>query len=842
MSAFDIYFPDWNDPSGPRPGPQPPGPTPLPSPVPPRPVFTGNEEIELLSPADIGRPIPLVYGLHLVGGKVFFQHEVQTGADKGKTLVSIALGVGEWNKMRALFVNGKLVDHTDTSKFHFHPGKAGEVGVETDPAIPNQKTCSFWPSNFTQQPNFSGIAYLSMKLDPDIEAPGPGFQVVGIYETLLVRIFDNVGNQTSYAYSSNPAWIALDQHIRSWIATAKTNGETLSTAEKDEIDFQAFKDWADDCDFVTPQGTKRWEAHYALTQETDLMRALELSHLLGRAYTLEKNGKIAPFMDKARSPVSTVTAAHIAEGSFNLGRRSLRDAANRIEVKYRDLDSGKGAGTISTTGVTVTGTDFTKLYRPGEPCDLRNGAQAGEVRAVKSVASATSMVLETAFSVNQSGAAYGNPAQDFDVKTHIEEDTTLQSQVGRVITATFDLGNSTPERAERIATFLLDRTTKLIRQTGYRLLLGQASALDHLPGDVLTSPDDVSFDPANTRDFEGLEVIVQPDGSAEVAGQEYQNIFSDAASAPPTGETALPPRPRAGVAGGFQMGAVFAPDQLNGASNVGEIDFNPLPDRDHTFWRLPDGTAFTFPAGSQFVSQAAQESYTGRVYVIFSNDPCNSVRGLAAFQDSHILVVRWNGGSMQYDNNTTWVSFTPLDTDICIFEVQRSGSGWAGKPTRFIGEELIAHVETRERVEAGLTDAGIVKTDKAITDSINADATTAEDFASTDGAVTVTAEVVVQTVNVVTDGGFCAIWTSFDYGIASGSTLRMRIRKDSLTGTQLIQTAEFGQTGLRPPVSFIAKDSSPSGTQTYVLTAQRVTGAGSVQVSGRKLFGFNIKR
>jgi len=689
---------------GPRPGPIP-GPTPLPNPVSPRPIFTDNEELELLSPADIGRPIPLAYGQHLVGGKVFVQHELQTGTDKGKTILFVALGVGEWNKTRALFVNGKLVDKTDTSKFHFHPGKAGEVGAETDPATPNQKTCSFWPSDFTQQPNFPGIAYASMKLDPDIEAPGPGFQVVGVYETLLVRIFDNVGTQTSYEYSSNPSWIALDEHIRAWIAPTKTNGETLSTAEKDKIDFQAFKDWADDSDFVTPQGTKRWEAHYALTQETDLMRALELSHLLGRAYTLEKNGKIAPFMDKARTPLAIVKAAHFHESSYNLGRRSLRDAANRIEVKYRDLDSGKGAGTISTTGVNVTGTgtDFTKLYKPGEPCDLRDGAQAGEVQAVKSVASATSMVLKTAFSVNQTGAAYGNPAQDFNVKTFIKEDTTLQGQVGRVITATFDLGNSIPERAERIATFLLDRTTKLVRQTGYRLLLGQASSLDHLAGDVLTSPDDVSFDPANTRDFEVLEVTVQPDGSVEVAGQEYQDIFSDAASAGPAQEISLPPRPPTSVPGGFQVGAVFVPDQLNGASNPGEIDFDPLPNQDHTFWRLPDGTTFTFPAGSQFVSQAAQETHSGRVYVIFSKDLCNSVRGLAAFQDSHILVLRWNNGSWQYDNNTTWVAFTPVASDICLFDVQRGGGNWAADPARWIGQELLSHVTPRERV-GGLTD------------------------------------------------------------------------------------------------------------------------------------------
>ena len=830
-------------------------PAPLPSPVNPNPAITGTEELEQLLAAEIGRPIPLAFGRHLVGGKRFFEHEIQTGADKGKTLLFNALGVGQWSGPEALFVNGKLVDHTDTSKFHFHPGKAGQAGGETDPATPNQKTCSFWPSSFSVQPNFPGIAYLAMKLEPDFEAPSPGFQVIGIYKTLLVRIFDNAGNQTSYAYSSNSAWISLDNHIRSWIAPSKTNGETLSTAEKDEIDFQAFKDWADDCDFVTPQSTKRWESHYALTEETALMRALELDHLLGRAYTLERKAKIAPFMDKARSPVVTVMAADIAEGSFNLGRRSLRDAANRIEVKYRDLDSGKGAGTLSTTGVNVTGssTKFTERYKPGEPSELDDGAQAGEVRAVKSVVSNTSMVLKTAYSADQSGRAHRNPAQDFQAKTFIKEDTTLQGQIGRVITAKFDLGNSTPERAERIATFLLDRTTKLIRQTGYRLLLGQAGALDHLAGDVLTSPDDVSFDPANTRDFEALELTVQPDGSVEVAGQEYQDIFSDAAAAAPAQVMGLPPQPvprfitdfinldfeqgsgdplapdsgwrnfqtdadaktyesaaplegsrslkisgNSGVASNlvnvfrlpvragewfaieftgkvsatgvisravlrwldkddafvsqtnvevavtskqrvinvdqaptnavvlelvvayaststadgdaffdkirirrlfpstiFSMEASFVPDQLNGATNTGEIDFDPAEDGGNYLIFHPDGSVVAVSNEDRsLMSQGTLDTYTGRVFVCFAKDPVGPTtsRLTGLFQKSHIFVVRLKGGELEYDDNVGWTSYTPLDTDIVIFDVVRGGGNWANDTLRWVGKSITAHL------------------------------------------------------------------------------------------------------------------------------------------------------
>ncbi|KKN05809.1 hypothetical protein LCGC14_1083630 [marine sediment metagenome] len=144
---------------------------------------------------------------------------------------------------------------------------------------------------------------------------------------------------------------------------------------------------------------------------------------------------------------------------------------------------------------------------------------------------------------------------------------------------------------------------------------------------------------------------------------------------------------------GFSLRGVYKPDQLDGGANVGEIEFDKVIGDKAYIIKLPDGTVITTSLRTQ-MGQAAQDSYTGTVFVIFSKDLVNSVRSLAALRDSHILVVRNNAGAWEYDDNLAWVGFTPVDTDICIFEVERSGN-WVSAPTRFIGQELLSHVEAK---------------------------------------------------------------------------------------------------------------------------------------------------
>lgn len=75
----------------------------------------------------LNAPIPLAYGRHLVAGSPIFQHLDE--ATK-KTTLFIALGLGEWDSIEVLWVNG--LDVTNTAEYHFHPGTDGETGMEEE--------------------------------------------------------------------------------------------------------------------------------------------------------------------------------------------------------------------------------------------------------------------------------------------------------------------------------------------------------------------------------------------------------------------------------------------------------------------------------------------------------------------------------------------------------------------------------------------------------------------------------------------------------------------------------------------------------------------------------------
>jgi hypothetical protein len=422
-----------------------------------------TEKLELLGAA-LDRPVVLAYGRHIVGGNVIFEQE---NADESITLF-VALGEGEWDGPERIWVNGLEIDLTDTAAFHFHPGLDGQLGRETDPATRNQNACSFLPETFRPQLSFSRTAYAAFKLRREPTQPGPEFDIRGIYRTARLRQFDAAGTQTAYAYSSNPAWVALDLLLRRFLFPQGLVGEALPQAVKDRIDFAAFKDWADFCDAdlaINGQVVNRFETHLAFVDSTDLLRALEWVLLQGRAYLLERNGKFAPVADEPRASLLTVGMDGLAIDSLQLGVRPLRTVANQYVFRFRALDSG---------------------------------------------------------------VACNDPRADFQPQLKEVADEDHQDQVGRIVRAEVDLGNSTGERAERLAEYLKRRTLTLSATAGFRLLPDTPGALDLLPGDLLTAPADLNY--ATTRDYELLEITDEPDGSRQVLALEYSpSIFVDTA-------------------------------------------------------------------------------------------------------------------------------------------------------------------------------------------------------------------------------------------------------------------------------------------------------------------------
>jgi hypothetical protein len=205
------------------------------------PAHTDEDALQLLA-TRMGKPIPLAYGRHLVAITPVFQHRKTDGT----TILLGALGDGEWDSIEKLWINAKNITLPDTSIVHFHPGMDGEAGTEADPSIRNQKICSFFPGGFTQT-TFSRTAYLGLSLASDPTAPGPEFDVRGIFKTRRARLFDDAGSQTAYEYSANPAWELLDAYIAHKLKPYGAVNEALTDAENACIDFAAFYQDANEC-------------------------------------------------------------------------------------------------------------------------------------------------------------------------------------------------------------------------------------------------------------------------------------------------------------------------------------------------------------------------------------------------------------------------------------------------------------------------------------------------------------------------------------------------------------------------------------------------------------------
>jgi len=283
----------------------------------------------------MGKPITLAYGRHMVAGTPAFQHKQADGS----TVLFVALGDGEWDGAEVAWVNGKVINIADTSLYHFHPGIDGEVGTESNPAVRNQKICSFFPAGFTQT-TFSRTCYSAFKLAPDPTAPGPEFDVRGIFKTRRVRIFDAAGNQTGYAYSANPAWELLDAYIALYLKPRALVNAPLTTAEKARIDFAMFKTSADDCDVDIGGGVKRFEGHVAFIEKTNLATIFDTLNTVCRGYIMEVGGKLGLYVDKPRASIFTITTDMIRDSSFEIPAKDLRQITNQITLKIRDTESG----------------------------------------------------------------------------------------------------------------------------------------------------------------------------------------------------------------------------------------------------------------------------------------------------------------------------------------------------------------------------------------------------------------------------------------------------------------------------------------------------------------------
>ncbi|MFA5056658.1 MAG: hypothetical protein WC485_00970 [Opitutaceae bacterium] len=301
------------------------------------PAKTDEEKAQFLETA-LNQGMPLAWGRHLVGGNPCLQYY---DAVAKITYLFIILGEGQWDALEYLYIDSVKQTLPDYTLAHFHPGLDGESGAESAPSTPNQKLCSFFPPTLTAT-TFSRTTYLALAIpdDPNATTTSDKVAVFGIYRTRRVRIFDAAGNQTAFEYSANPVWIALDAFISLKLKPHGAVNEALTTAEKAQINFAIIKDSADYCDTDIGGGVKRFECHAYFKDDTTLKTVLETICATCRGYARVVEGKFGFYVDQPRASVFTFTADHIIKGSLRFSGPDLRSAANRLNVKIRDLESG----------------------------------------------------------------------------------------------------------------------------------------------------------------------------------------------------------------------------------------------------------------------------------------------------------------------------------------------------------------------------------------------------------------------------------------------------------------------------------------------------------------------
>ena len=306
--------------------------------------------------AQLGIPWPRCNGRIRVRGNMLDLVQY-TGGDQ---IALVGLGEGEWDGIDRYWVNKKLIDHTDTSLCHFHPGIDGVLGhgLAPDSNGGDQKVDNFFSyiSSGVPRTTFDRLAYVALYIPFDSGAATNGLDLMGDFRTRKVRIFDNTGTQTDYAFTTNFAWIILDDLIQYLLKREALINENLTTDEKARIGFQSFVDAAAWYDEVLANGRKRFECNVATPLQGFLSNRIQQLLTMCQSYLLAPSGVINLYADKPRTPSFVLMPSHIKSMSREPNKKNLRSSANHWQGNFNNLTIPIAATVTPTGAARVSGT------------------------------------------------------------------------------------------------------------------------------------------------------------------------------------------------------------------------------------------------------------------------------------------------------------------------------------------------------------------------------------------------------------------------------------------------------------------------------------------------------
>jgi hypothetical protein len=329
-----------------------------------------------------GTPIALTYGYAWVTGKRHAYYMLQNTGDSVNLYTRLGiwlLGHGEWDGPISLWINDLLVwmggnapstnqirtygfnwlkalDNPEGFVFNFHSGCDSPLYAPLTPSStgPDQNVDVLWPlfPPAIQPLAFSRIAYYTlMRKQPIVNQTSNNgndptqwtdIAPIGMWRALKCRLFDDEGNQTGYAFTTNPVWHFVDVLLRRKLMpdyglTLDVGPDALSTAVKNRFDWGSIYQTAQYCDEFLANGRPRFAGSYSFSSQTTLQACLEQILLCCRSFSSEYAGKISLNCDMPRPSVFTFSRANILPGSWDASDQALHKSANRYIANFREL-------------------------------------------------------------------------------------------------------------------------------------------------------------------------------------------------------------------------------------------------------------------------------------------------------------------------------------------------------------------------------------------------------------------------------------------------------------------------------------------------------------------------
>lgn len=342
-----------------------------------------------------GTPIPLTYGYAWVTGKRHAYYMLQNTGDSVNLYTRLGiwlLGHGEWDGPISLWINDRLawmggdapstsqirtygfnwlkaLDYTQGIVFNFHSGCDTPLNAALTPSStgPDQNVDILWPlfPPAIQTLAFSRIAYYSlMRKQPIVNQTSNNgndptqwtdIAPIGLWRALKCRLFDDEGNQTGYAFTTNPIWHHIDLELRRKLMpdyglTLDVGPDALSAAVKNRFDWGSLYQAAQYCDEFLANGRPRFSGNYSFSSQTTLQACQEQVLLCCRGYKTNYAGKVGVSIDMPRPSVFTFSREHILPGSWEASDQTLHKSANRYIANFRELLVPMCSEILSITG------------------------------------------------------------------------------------------------------------------------------------------------------------------------------------------------------------------------------------------------------------------------------------------------------------------------------------------------------------------------------------------------------------------------------------------------------------------------------------------------------------